>query len=678
MEISLSTNNRLTLEDLSRLLDKNYWSVKKACQRGRFETAEKVKGRLTIDITDPAIPPEARAKYYNMNNPAAVTDISAFSDVEVDALLYAKAPEYNRKRFDKYIQILTACEGLSGKQLKIFVNSWNEHNPALRTSYPRILDARKIVEKEGKAGLLGNYGKKAGRTIIPDLDYEYFKTLYLKPGRPTLETCWLSTMGDAVKRNGGVIIEDYPCAKSFLNRLEKEVSESAIYLARYGHHNWNKKYASYINRDYANILPGQVWISDHKQVDQAVMRSLPKQMQDEILLLLEMFDNNEGKKKAINKPAFPWLTVWRDFLTGKWLGWCIHIEDPNSDHIFQAFYNAADVFGIPEELILDNGKDYRCKDFSGRKRNVKIIVDENKTRSLCGMLDITVHFALPYNAQAKPIERDFKNWKDWIDKPNPGYRGGNHVERPEILQDNIKSGRILSYNDFYKLMEYAIIHIVNKFRSYGKNLLGKSRDEAWAEANPHLKRVSSDALKLFCMRTSNDLTIGRNGITVSNKYDLYYWADWMYNLKGTKVYMRRDNKKYQEAWVYDSSTDEYLGIAYLNAWVCNALVKTDLERQQLENLMRAKRNEEKIIKKYIEPGTSITPKDYLENLAIGITATSNMPEEMANEPGVPVFIKTKMDEDILINKVKKTGTDNIDWDNINPGKNKKEEPKDWF
>ena len=106
--------------------------------------------------------------------------------------------------------------------------------------------------------------------------------------------------------------------------------------------------------------------------------------------------------------CFPWVTVFRDVKTSKWLGWYLHAEAPNSDHIFQAFYYGVQNFGLPDDIYLDNGKDYRCKDFAGgRISSIKVEHNSVKENSLLRNIDINVHFALPYNAQTKPVERDF-------------------------------------------------------------------------------------------------------------------------------------------------------------------------------------------------------------------------------------------------------------------------------
>ena len=114
--------------------------------------------------------------------------------------------------------------------------------------------------------------------------------------------------------------------------------------------------------------------------------------------------------------CFPWVTVFRDAKTSKWLGWFLHADSPNSDHIFQAFYYGVLNFGIPEDVYLDNGKDYRCKDFAGGRTRIIKVKHKKDGGSLIQNLGIHIHFALPYNAQTKPVERDFLKIKEFLSK----------------------------------------------------------------------------------------------------------------------------------------------------------------------------------------------------------------------------------------------------------------------
>lgn len=74
-------------------------------------------------------------------------------------------------------------------------------------------------------------------------------------------------------------------------------------------------------------------------------------------------------------------------------------------------------------------------------------------------LDIEVHFALPYNAQTKPIERDFNKLKEWLSKHCVGYRGGNVIERPEKLANEIKNDKIIDFEDFKNIFDKFITNV---------------------------------------------------------------------------------------------------------------------------------------------------------------------------------------------------------------------------
>lgn len=89
-------------------------------------------------------------------------------------------------------------------------------------------------------------------------------------------------------------------------------------------------------------------------------------------------------------------------------------------------------------MIIDNGKDYRSKDFAGGRSNFKVDISKGQTSAMLKELNVNVHFALPYNAQTKPVERDFLKIKELLSKHCVGYRGGNVVERPENLQTKLK------------------------------------------------------------------------------------------------------------------------------------------------------------------------------------------------------------------------------------------------
>lgn len=541
---------------------------------------------------------------------------------DIDFEIYTNAPEWARKQADKYMNLFELTVGMNFKQIKEFINNWNLKYPENKTSYSSFRWAKRSYEKDGITGLISKYGKRKGQFKIKDEYYEYFKSLYLKEGSPSVAICWRMTFGYA-RQFESLQSNDFPSWWSFERKLKQEIPQQAIYLARYGQQAWNKKYAKYVSRDYSDVIAGNFWVSDHAQIDVAVMVN--------------------------GKVCFPWVTVFRDIKTSKWLGWYLHFESPNSDHIFQAFYYAAILFGLPNDIYLDNGKDYRCKDFAGGRSIIRADFDKNKSTSMLSYLNINVHFALPYNAQTKPVERDFLKIKTFLSKNFTGYRGGNIIERPEKLAKEIKENQIMQFDEFKPLFDDFIVNVLNKMPSKGKNLQGKCPDELWAEEFKIKKVMNKNALKLFCMRVSKTFTIGRNGI-FDSELNITYWAEWMVAKKGKKVYLRRDPKAYQDAWIFDASNDECLGEAKLNV-SAKFIAGTDIDKSALKEVYAEKKKEQKALKEYIKTQYNPSNAELVENLKRSLDKT-----DFNSTVKVSKIANTKMDEVINIQRNKEKVT----------------------
>ena len=593
----LNIPNWITIKEASSLLKVTEKTLKNRCYSGKYiykivwENNSKI-----IYIRSSSLP-----KQSDFNKNKNLKDVS-----------FADAPIWAKAQAQKYIDILKLSACYKGIELQKFINEWNLENPNNTTSYSSLIKMRRRYYEYGIKGLLSKFGNNKGRTIVNDEDFDYFKSLYLKEGAPSLYSCWELTLGHAILEYGANKFE-YPSHMAFRRRMLSEIPKQAIYIARYGKTAWNRKDSNYIERDYSNIICGKVWVSDHAQIDVACR--MP-----------------DGSVK------FPWVTAWRDFKSGKWLGWILQTDHPNSDLIFQTFYNSAIEYGLPEEIIIDNGKDYRSKDFAGGRT-----LDEDNAKCMLDELNVNVHFALPYNAQTKPIERDFLKIKNWLSKHCVGYRGGNVVERPEILTEEIKSNKIMNFEDFKTLFDNFIVNVFNKHHSNGKNHKGLSPDELFYQEFTEKIAPSKDALKLFCMRTSKNFTISRNGVK-DGALGITYWADWMSLKKGTKVYLRRDIKDYAEAWVFNALNDEFIGKAKVVKAVA-ALNADKISKEEFKEAMAIKKRNLKIAKSYIENSRDISAEEKYENYKALFATNNEKPKTKVTK-----IANTKMDKVIQQNK----------------------------
>lgn len=595
----------LSIDEVCELMNLKPKTIKNKCYSNEFlYKVDRLNNKTLYFIAFSSLPEEYQNKHLNLNTN---TTVSTYSD----------APQWAKIQAEKYISILKVSSGLKGHKLKEFIKKWNIQNPDFQTSYSCLHKMHRRYKKEGINGLLARYGNNNQKTSIDDKYFEYFKNLYLIEGAPSLYSCWEQTRGYAI-REDNINKSEFPSHMSFKRRLNREIPKQSICLARYGQSIWNRKFGNYIERDYSNIICGKVWVSDHAQIDVACMTE----------------DDNV---------VFPWVTAWRDFKSGKWLGWILQCGHPNSDHIFQTFYYAADSYGLPEDVIIDNGKDYRSKDFAGGRKSIKIDANQIKTTSMLAELNVDVHFALPYNAQTKPIERDFLKIKELLSKHCIGYRGGNVVERPEKLAREIKEGKIMPFGNFKQLFDDFIINVLNKRPSSGKNLKGLSPDELFNQEYTEKITVSHDALKLFCMRTSKIFSIGRNGIK-DNEFGITYWADWMVSQVGLKVYLRRDVQDYKEAWVFNANNDEFIGKTFAVKAVA-ALHADKISKLEFKEAMGNKKRNLKIAKAYIKQTREIPLEEQCENYKAAYSSI-----EKSAKTKVSKIANTNMDKAIRKNK----------------------------
>lgn len=568
----------LNIEEVCKLSKSKKETIRRKCKSGEYKARYKIDGRKkNYEILLSSLPIKYIQKYNSYLQPVAVEEKSLED--------YSNAPKWMRAKAEKYLELFNLTKNMTYQEKIDFLADWSAKYPEKHTTYPSLSLALRKFNQGGITALLSNYGvHRRGISKLDESCFEYFKSIYLREGAPSAETSWNITFGFAKQQ--GINLENFPTSKTFIRRLRAEVPEQAIFMARHGDASWNKKYASYVPRDYSELNAGVCWVSDHAQIDVAVSFN--------------------------GTVCFPWVTVFRDAKTSKWLGWFLHADSPNSDHIFQAFYYGVLNFGIPEDVYLDNGKDYRCKDFAGGRTRIIKVKHKNNGGSLIQNLGINIHFALPYNAQTKPVERDFLKIKEFLSKGFVGYRGGKITERPEKLKNEIKNEQIMQFDDFKKLFDRFIEEYLNKRPSKGKVLQGRCPDELWAEEFTKKKVISKDALKLFCMRTTNNVTIKRNGI-FDSQLQISYWAEWMITEKGRKVYIRRDINAYQEAWVFDAQTDEYLGKGNANQPV-SFLANTDIEKSEYQKQVAIKNKEKKILKSYIKTKYNPSNEDIIENL----------------------------------------------------------------
>lgn len=258
----MQSSNWVDIKKLAEILGFNVETLRRGCANNkyinRFVKSGKYKN-YEIDITSL---PDKYIKKFNQY-------LNKDNHLQLNSDAYSNAQEWQRKQADKYLELFTLTEGMNHRKTVEFLKTWNIAHPDKRVCYTSLYYAKQKYQESGVAGLLSKKGQNNNHSNIPDDYYEYYKSLFLREGAPSAFFCWQATLGYA-KEKDNIDILKFPSYKTFQRLLKSRVPAQAIYMARFGNAAWNKKFASYIPRDYSNLKAGSCWVSDHAQIDVAV------------------------------------------------------------------------------------------------------------------------------------------------------------------------------------------------------------------------------------------------------------------------------------------------------------------------------------------------------------------------------------------------------------------------
>ena len=551
-------------------------------------------GRKVLKINARSLPKEAADRYVMETLPEAVEVASRSEDVETVIRSYDRATSRAKKNFDKWTLILLKCEGITGtKELGRFVDEWNKAHPEMKTSIKSIYRQRASVEDCGKIALINH--RETMKSTVTDAMFDDFKTAYLTANKISVYSSWMIALGKAMERGECKGESDFPSKSAFVRRLKNEYAPDVIYFAREGKKKFYDNKGYHLDRDYSDLKAGEVWVGDTRTWD--------------------VFVKVQGQEK----PATCYITLFIDFKTYMPMGWCLHHDAPGTENTLRALRNGIQRYGIPENIYVDNGREYRNKDFSGQSRGHQIVEDEQYAESLASRLGIKMHFAIVRNARAKVIERNFLVIKNGFDRLFNSFKGGTVVEKPEPLKGVLKSGNFATWEEFESLAQDYMTNVFPGLPCQGEHHKGRSRAELWNEEivkREPMRRVSKDTLSMLVSRTVSG-RIRHMGFYLP-QLDSWYWAEWMPVWKGREVIFRYDPDDMRTAWCYDQNK-KLIGECALQSAV-GAMLKDDdaVGKAQIAEGVARKRHEEKLLKEICPDMTKEQAADYISAMRTAV------------------------------------------------------------
>lgn len=379
-------------------------------------------------------------------------------------------------------------------------------------------------------GLVDKRGAwRKGKSDAPQDIRDIFEYCFLDESALTVKKCVEATQ-TILRAERPQLLEQMPSYDTFW-RWSKQLPPPVTKLARQGEKAFNDAYGLFVDRLYDDMASNDYWVADGHRID----------------VITRSEDGQEHQRRLT-------LSAFIDARSGIYVGWVV-TDNPSSDATLLALRKAIQRYGIPRYLYVDNGREYLTTDIGGlghraRVQKVKITLPT----PILTRLGITMTNALPRNAQAKIIEREFKNFT-FLSQLFETYCGSNVVAKPEKLKYALKAGRIPTDGRLCQVVDDMIEGYFNLQPYNGKVIKdkGKTKLEVYQSSLIAVRRAASDDLTLMMMRSTRLQTVAKNGvhITIGGERLYYFNDELLMNHTGQKVFVRYDPENLNDVRVYD-------------------------------------------------------------------------------------------------------------------------------
>ncbi|MGP1544576.1 MAG: Mu transposase C-terminal domain-containing protein [Candidatus Fimenecus sp.] len=484
----------LKIKKVAMLLNLTNSAVKKAIAKNKYEyryVKGKGRGGKQIEILLESLPVSAQNKYYDTLPEIEKRDILEFS-------------EDKRKMADPKIRAVKEWENSKAEQITSsqYIKQWNEENDLQISKRSLYRWQSMLKENNDPTALIDDRnGYNSVITPIDDEVWEYFYSLYMTEHKRSLQLCYDLT----VRKYGDKV--------HHINTFRKKVKQIEPYAIDYYRN--GKKVASdqmpYMQRDYTSINSNDIWFSDHHKFDFFI-------------------------KNANSKPVRPWLTTWSDARSRYIVSYEIRIEDPNVSVVKRTLVNGMKLYGVPKEVYIDNGKDYKAKEN----------FDKDYPYSISNQLGINAIFATKYHGQAKSIERFYRTLEERFSKMFNTYAGSNAKERPESLKD-IPISEYPTLEDVKGAFDVWLLEDFHKKVHKGHGMENKEPVTVYFENLKEKQLADSRILELLAGRIE-ERTVSNNGILMFNNS---YFNEALLRYKGEKVIVTYDPENIEKISVFD-------------------------------------------------------------------------------------------------------------------------------
>lgn len=363
--------------------------------------------------------------------------------------------------------------------------------------------------------------------------YDRLKTDYLRVEQPSFSSCYRRAVRKAAAKGWDVLPE-----RTMRRRIEADVSAPVLILCRKGIDALKRMYPPQV-RDKSALTALEAVNADFHKFDVFVRWPAPA-----------------GEKPIIGRAQ---MVAFQDVFSGRILSWRVDVT-PNSTAVLLAAGDMIETWGIPEHVLLDNGREFAAKVITGgTSTRYRFKVKEDDIPGLFTALGCTIHWATPYAGQSKPIERAFRDMCDSIAK-DPRFAGAWTGNKPEAKPENYGS-RAIDLEQFLAVVAEGIEEHNTRIGRRSEVAFGRSFAEVFDESYQvaPIRKATEAQRRLWLLGAEGLRTDARTGIVrlLGNQF----WADWMHGIMGERIIARFDPANLHDGIHVYSADNRYLGHA---------------------------------------------------------------------------------------------------------------------
>ncbi len=432
-------------------------------------------------------------------------------------------------------QTLRMSEAIVTKQFVAEMKS-----KGIEVSRASLFNWRKEYRSIGLRGLLDQWGKREA----PDTSSFWIagSEPWLHTNKRSAKICYEIALSQAEIHGWETM-----SYRDFCRKLS-QIPQGVVDKRRNGENTFVALSEPSVTRDYYSIDANDWWCSDDHTLD----------------ILVRIGTDTKGE------PIYkrPYLHAWEDLRSRKIVGWAILPHAPRASDVLRTFVDAAKTYGVPKNVLLDNGKSFDNRTLQGVTKHQRLRGKRPGDLSPAEMirvggafntLGIIVTHAKKYHGQSKPIERMFGTICSRFSKLFDGYVGPSTTQKPDALKIAIKRGNIYTIDQIREAFGIWLEQDYNgKAGHSGHAMEGKSPDAVYYETRKPARVLSNEILE-FATFERTEAKVHKNGVTWKG-IQYGYAMDELINRRGETVVLAVDERQVDHVYVIDLN----------GAWICCA------------------------------------------------------------------------------------------------------------